>query len=121
MSSFARFKKFVVNDLINLIFQQHDVPASQKLALSSKAAAYAWKHYIIQPIYNRYGVRNEAQGARIKKKAAAEIDNAVNDLYYRLNRTNENWSENQQTELIHEVMTVLEQGMENNEGAEFVQ
>ena len=89
MSSFARFKKFVVNDRIKVILEQAQVPAARKLALTSKAAAAAWNNFIINPIYQKYNANTPQQQARIKKKAAREIDEAVDNCYNELQNNQE--------------------------------
>ena len=89
MTSFARFKKFVIGDILNRVLERLEVPASRKLALTSKAAAAAWNHYILRPIFERYNATTPQAQARIKKRSAHEIDEAVNNMYAELQNNND--------------------------------
>ena len=99
MTSFNRFKKFIASVYIDRVLTQLHVPPVAKLAASSKACAAAWNEFIVQPILQKYGAQTQADVNKIKKKATAEIDGRVNDLYYSLTRTNENWSETTKTSI----------------------
>ena len=121
MTSFARFKKFIVSEFITDALNALQTPANAKLAQSSKGASAAWNHFILEPIFNKYGARTPQQQARSKKTAAAEIDSAVDDLYLRLTNTGNGWTEEQRAQLGEEFMNVLFASMDNFEGTQFVQ
>ena len=121
MTAFNRFKKFVVSLYIDRILTQLHVPASSKLAVSSKACAAAWNAFVLGPIYQKYNANTEAERNRIKKKAAAEIDSCVDDVYYRLTLTNENWSEQNRSAYENQFVTTLANAIGGDfEGHEFV-
>ena len=81
MTLFNRFKKFIASVYIDTVLAQLHVPPTAKLAASSKACAAAWNEFIVQPILQKYGAQTQADVNRIKKKAAAEINGRVNELY----------------------------------------
>ena len=121
MTAFNRFKKFVVSLYIDRILTQLHVPASAKLAVSSKACAAAWNAFVLGPIYQKYNANTEAERNRIKKKAAAEIDSYVDNVYYSLTQTNENWSEQDRSGYENQFMTTLANAIGGDfEGHEFV-
>ena len=99
MSAFNRFKKFVVQPILDELLQQQQVPAQVKLAVSSKACAAVWNILILQPLYNEYHALTEVEKNKVKKKKAAEIDIMVNDIYYKLHNSDDNWSEEQRINL----------------------
>ena len=107
MTSFNRFKKFIANPVLEQLLKQLDVPASAKLAITSKACAAAWNALVLTPIYQKYNAKTESEKNKIKKKAAAEIDSYVDNVYYCLNQTNDNWTEEQRTNLNQQLATVL--------------
>ena len=113
MSSFARFKKFIATEFIDNALAQLQTPSTAKLAQSSKGASAAWNHFILEPLFTRYGAVTTQQQARIKKKAADEIDNMVNELYYKLHNTGDNWTEEQRAALNEEFKNVLLEAMGN--------
>ena len=121
MSSFARFKKFVVALYLDQVLQNKHVPRSAKLAQSSKCASALWNQFILQPIYAKYNAQTEQDKARIKKKAAAEIDNKVNELYLCLTQTGANWTEDQRAALVNQFGTAMMNSIDDFEGNEFVQ
>ena len=121
MTSFNRFKKFVVGLHIDRVLQELNVPPAAKLAVLAKSCSAVWNKYILNPIFTKYGARTDADRARIKKKAAAEIDAAVTELYYRLTQTTENWTEQQRAALETEFITTLGNAIGGDfEGHEFV-
>ena len=121
MTSFNRFKKFVVSLYIDRILTQLHVPASAKLAVSSKACAAAWNEFVLGPIYQKYNANTEAERNRIKKKAAAEIDASVDNVYYSLTQTNENWTEQNRAAYENQFITTLGNAIGGDfEGHEFV-
>ena len=85
MSAFNRFKKYVVSPVIDEVLTEAGIPPNMKLSAISTAASAAWNHFVIHPLYNKYGVNDEKQGAKLKKKLATEIDYAVNDFIGHLN------------------------------------
>ncbi len=121
MTAFNRFKKFVVSLYIDRILTQLHVPASAKLAVSSKACAAAWNEFVLGPIYQKYNANTEAERNRIKKKAAAEIDASVDNVYYSLTQTNENWTEQNRAAYENQFITTLGNAIGGDfEGHEFV-
>lgn len=121
MTAFNRFKKFVVSLYIDRILTQLQVPASAKLAVSSKACAAAWNEFVLGPIYQKYNANTEAERNRIKKKAAAEIDASVDNVYYSLTQTNENWTEQNRAAYENQFITTLGNAIGGDfEGHEFV-
>ena len=107
MTSFNRFKKFIANPVLDKLLKQLNVPASAKLAITSKACAAAWNALVLTPIYQKYNAKTESEKNKIKKKAAAEIDSYVDNVYYYLTQTNENWSEQQMAALNTQLESVL--------------
>ena len=121
MSSFNRFKKFVLPQYINSVLDQFHVPPAGRLALSSKAAAHAWNQFILNPIFEKYNAQTAADQNKIKKKQAAEIDERVNNFYYSLHQTSENWSEDQRSGLEQNLVAILREAIgEDYEGAQFL-
>lgn len=121
MTSFNRFKKFVVGLYIDRVLQELNVPSHAKLAVLSKACAAAWNTFVLAPIYHKYNANTEADRNRIKKKAAAEIDLMVDDVYYRLTQTNDNWSEQNRAGFENQFIETLGNAIGGDfEGHEFV-
>ena len=85
LSSFNRFKKYVVSPLISDVLDALNIPPNNKLSATSIASSTVWKELVLKPIYEKYGVQNDKQAAKIKKKAALEIDNRVNEILANLN------------------------------------
>ena len=117
MTSFNRFKKFVAQPYIDEILRENNnIPAAAKLALSSKACAAAWNSFVLEYIYQKYGVVTESDRNRIKKKASAEIDARVDNVFYSLHNTGDNWSEEMRSRFENEFRTTLINAL-NNQGA----
>ena len=111
MTSFNRFKKYVIGLFIDRVYEQAQVPPSLKLAALSKMSAAAWNALILDPIYKKYQVKSTADANRIKKKAAAEIDQAVDNLYLSLTKTGENWTDNDRLQLDADILAQLIQSL----------
>ena len=111
MTSFNRFKKYVVGMYIERVFEDAGVPPNARLAVQSKISAATWNEYILQPIYEKYNANTEAQRNKIKKKATNEIDQAVDTLYLSLTNTGENWTEQQRADLESQFMNSLMQAV----------
>ncbi len=112
MSSYNRFRKYVAGPFIDGALQICEVPKKLRLQVSAKAIADFWNTTVLQPLYTKYGVTNEKSAAKIKKSRAGEIDQTVDDMIFRLNYTNDQWSEDQKTALTHDVTTTLTQLVE---------
>ena len=80
-----------------------------KLSAISTAASAAWNHFVLHPFYNKYGVNDEKQGAKLKKKLSGEIDSVVNNLIGHLHN---------EPEFVNELKQTLAESIENYEPQE---